>query len=422
MHGLNGPVGILLHGLLAEADAAAQIVIQAGDHRVLLDVTDAENTCGTALLRQQGEAVLDGLPGGLVLDLLAVEADGAASLGHGAEQVLQHLGAAGAVQSGDAQHLALAKLEAGLLQTGILTGQVFYLQDHVAGYIVLGREAVGQLTAHHQLNDLAHGQVLGVAGGHPLTVAHDGDLVADAEDLIHLVTDIDNAAAALAQHIDDAEQVLHLGLRQRGGRLVEHDDLGVVADGLGDLHHLPLGNGQRGHDGLGIHVNVQLLKDLPRALTHGGLADHDAARLGVAAQPQVVHHAAGQCLIQLLMDHGDAVFQRLLRIFEINFLAVQNDGAAVFGIDAKQALHQRGFSRAVLAHQRMDGTGPDGKGNAVQRLDTREFLCDIPHFQQCRLLHMRFPPVCIISAALRSAAQSAPLRVKSGSVNEPPVM
>ena len=332
-----------------------------------------------------------------------METDGAAALCHGAEEVLQHLGAARAIQARDAQHLALAELEAGLLQAGILAREVLHLQDHISGDIVLGGEAVGELPAHHQLDDLAHGQILGLAGGHPLAVAHDGDLVADAEDLVHLMADVNDAAAPVPQHVDDTEQVLHLGLGERGGGFIEDDDLGIVADGLGDLHHLPLGNRQRGHDGLGVHMDIQLVEDLPGALAHGALADHDAAHLGIAAQPKVVHHAAGQRLVELLVDHGDAVLQRLLRVFEVNFLTVQDDGALLLGIDAEQTLHQGGLSGAVFTHQCVDGARADGKGNAVQRLDTGEFLRDIPHFQQCRLLHMRLPPICIDSRRLFAA-------------------
>ena len=143
-----------------------------------------------------------------------MEGDGAALPGHGAEQVLQHLSAAGAVQSGDAQHLALAQLEGSVLQAGVLAGDVLHIQDHVTGLVGLGREAVGQFPAYHELNDLLHGQLLGRAGGHPLAVAHDGDVVADAEDLVHFVADVDDAAALFLQHIDDAEQMLHLSLGQ----------------------------------------------------------------------------------------------------------------------------------------------------------------------------------------------------------------
>ena len=111
MHGLDGPLGVFLHFLVAEADAAHQIVFQVGNDRILPDVPDAEDTGGPALLGEQGKAVFNGLPGGPVPDDPAMELDGAARLGHGAEQILQHLGTAGAVQAGDAQDLPLAELE-----------------------------------------------------------------------------------------------------------------------------------------------------------------------------------------------------------------------------------------------------------------------------------------------------------------------
>lgn len=106
--------------------------------------------------------------GVLVADGLAVEGDGAAGTGHGAEQILQHLGAAGAVQTGDTQNLALPQLEGSVLQAGVLARDVLHVQDDLTGLVGLGREAVGQLPAHHQADDLIHGQLLGRTGGHPL--------------------------------------------------------------------------------------------------------------------------------------------------------------------------------------------------------------------------------------------------------------
>ena len=127
------------------------------------------------------------------------------------------------------------------------------------------------------------------------------------------MADINDAAAPVPEHVDDAEEVLHLRLRERRGGLVKDDDLAVVADGLGDLHHLPLADGHGGHDGLGVHGDLQLPENLLGAPAHDLLADHQAPRRrGLAPQPQVVLHAAGQGLVELLVDHGHAVFQRLL--------------------------------------------------------------------------------------------------------------
>ena len=91
-------------------------------------------------------------------------------------------------------------------------------------------------------------------------------------------------------------------------------------------------------------------------------------------------------------QEGNAVFQGVLSAFEVHIFAVQGHGAAVPAVDAEQALHQGGFTRAVLSHQGMDGAGPDRQVHVVQGLDAREFLADAAHLQQCRLLHI-LPPL-----------------------------
>ena len=308
--------------------------------------------------------------------------------------------------SGDAQNLSLPQLEGGVLQPGVPARDVLHVQDDLPRLVGLGGEAVGELPAHHQPDDLVHGELFGRAGGHPLAVPHDGHVVADAENLLHLVADVDDAAALIPEHVDDAEQVLHLGLGEGRGGLVKDDDLGVVAHRLGDLHHLPLGHGQLGHDGVGVHGDLQLLENLPGALVHNALADDEAAHLGVAAQPQVVLHRAGEGLVQLLVHHGHAVLQRLLGAFEFHLPAVQGDGALIPAVNAEQALHQGGLARAVLPHEGVDGAGPDGEVHAVQRLDAGEGLGNAPHFQQCRPIHT-VPPLCNMNK--RGCPPAAPL-------------
>ena len=201
------------------------------------------------------------------------------------------------------------------------------------------------------------------------------------------MADVDDAAALFLQHIDDTEQVLYLGLGQRRGGLVKNDDLGVIADRLGDLHHLPLGNGQGGHDRLGVNRHIQSVKNLAGTLGHRALADHDATHLGIATQPQVVLHGASQGLVQLLMDHGHTVFQGFLGTFKVDLLAVQSDGAGIPIIDPEQALHQGGLSSAVLSHQSMDCACPDGEIDVIQGLDAGELLADPLHFQQNWMIH-----------------------------------
>ena len=181
--------------------------------------------------------------------------------------------------------------------------------------------------------------------------------------------------------------MLHLLLGQRRSGFVKHDDLGIEGNRLGDFHHLPLGYGHRAHDGLGVDVDAQLLKDLHGVIVHLLFRnDRGSLDFGIAAQPDVVHYIAAQGLVQLLVHHRDAVVQRLARGAEVDLLAVQKDFAVVFIVDSEEALHQGGFSGAVFAHQRMHRARLDREGHIVQRLNARKALADMLHLQKlaCR--------------------------------------
>ncbi len=77
--------------------------------------------------------------------------------------------------------------------------------------------------------------------------------------------------------------------------------------------------------------------------------------LGFPSDPDVFRDRHISHQVQFLMDHGNAVFQRIKRGIETNIGAFQADFAAVWLVDASQNLHQRRFSSAVLAHQRVHG-------------------------------------------------------------------
>ena len=255
------------------------------------------------------------------------------------------------------------------------------LHQHLAGDVVLGREAVGHLTVDHALDDIVGREILRLVGGDPLAVTHDGDLVGDALDLVHLVGDIDDADALIAQAAHDPEQMLDFFAGQRGGRLVKNEDLGVVGNGLRDLEHLALRNGHGADDRLRIDLDLQIVQNGLGVVVHFFMVDQTALQRE-AAEPHVFHDAAVEHLIELLMHHGYAVIEGVARAGEIDLLAVHPDGARVLFIDTEQALHERRFAGAVLAHQGVDGAGAQLESGMVQRLDARELLFDIEHFEQ----------------------------------------
>ena len=268
---------------------------------------------------------------------------------------------------------------------------MFCLKQHIADGMLLRRIAVGQLATDHEANDLVHCQFGGGAGCHPGAVAHDGDFIRNAEDLLHLVRDVNDPAALCPQHVDDAEEMLDFLLGERGGRLIKYDHLGVVRHRLGDLDHLPLRNRHFAHNGLRIDIQPEFFEQLLGRGIHLLLACQRNAGgdLRESAQPHIVHDIALQRLIQLLMHHGNAVFQCLLGVCKVDFPAIQVHMSAVLGIHAEQALHQRRFAGAVLPHQGMDGACFHGQRNIVQRLDAGKRLVDILHAQKHICLCLR---------------------------------
>ncbi len=102
-------------------------------------------------------------------------------------------------------------------------------------------------------------------------VAHHRDALADLEDLLETMRDEQHRVAACAKRLDDAEQPLDLGGRQRCGRLVHHDHAGVRRQRLGDLDELLVGDREPASEPVRVEPDAELLEQ------RGGLASHPPA-------------------------------------------------------------------------------------------------------------------------------------------------
>ena len=191
------------------------------------------------------------------------------------------------------------------------TGEILHVKQHFSDLVVLGRELVRHLTADHQADDFFLGEFFRRLCGDPLAVAHDRHVVRDPEDLIHLVADVDDADAILRQLVHDAEEVIDLVLCQGAGGLIQNQDLRIVGDGLGDLHHLAFGHGQLSDDLPRINVDLELLEDSFRVSVHFCSIHKAESRGREAAQPDVFHDVAAEHLVQFLVHHGHAVIQSI---------------------------------------------------------------------------------------------------------------
>ena len=157
-------------------------------------------------------------------------------------------------------------------------------------------------------------------------VAEDGDTIADREDLLELVRNVEDRDALAPQAPDRLEERLGLVERDRGGRLVEEQDARVQRQGAGDFDQLLLCRAEA-LDTVGrpdvetdpLHVRPRLAVDpfpgdpLPRP------AD-DPLEEDVLARGEGRHQAP------FLVDDADAVGKCLARTGDIGVAAVDPVG------------------------------------------------------------------------------------------------
>ena len=198
------------------------------------------------------------------------------------------------------------------------------------------------------------------------------------------MADIDDSHALFPQFVDDGEKGLHLCGGQGRGGLVQDQHLAVRRHGLGDLHQLHLGDAEGAQLSLGIKVQMHFLQHRLRVLVHLLVihSDDGPHPLGrIAAYVNIFADAPFRNGLEFLVNHGNAPVQRVQGAFDLDLLPLVDNLTLVHVINAEHTLHQRGFTCAVLSHQRMHSTGAEVELRVIQRLDTGEGLDDITHFQ-----------------------------------------
>ena len=197
--------------------------------------------------------------------------------------------------------------------------------------------------------------------------------VHDVLELLQPVGDVHDAAALGFQLPNDAEQVVDLPGGEGGGGFVHDQHLGVVGQGLGNLHHLLLGHGQLAHHLPGVQVDFQLVQDAFGFGLHAGVVQLEALAL-FPAQEHVFRHGQVPAHVQLLVDDGHAHLLGQLGVQVPVPLPEDFQLPRVPLVDAAEHLHQGALARAVLPQQGHDLAGAQREVHMVQGLDAGEAL------------------------------------------------
>ena len=266
------------------------------------------------------------------------------------------------------------------------------MTDDIAGFQHRGAERDGGLwkevvdpPSDHHLHELGCIGVGDVARPDIGAVAKHRNTVADGENLVQTVTDVNDADAAGPQPPHDVEEPRDVTFGQRRGRLVHDEDARVVRQRAQDLDSLAVADRQRADD----LVCGQII-DLERGEERFGPGAHgapvDAAHSGArrVTEKNVLRDRQLGEEQQFLINRGDASALGVLWTGEARFSATDQNGAAVGLVDPGNDLDERRFAGPVLSEEGMDLPRADFERHARQRSHARKCLLDIAHFEERR--------------------------------------
>jgi hypothetical protein len=314
-------------------------------------------------------------------------------------QRLEHLTAAGTHQPGEPDDLAGPYGQVDVVQCRPARlrpqAEALHAQAYVAAAVLgrLAREQLAERTAHHHLDQLGTRRLRHRAPPDVRAVAQHGHRVGDLRQLLQPVGDVDDRHAAAREIADHLEQPPHLGVGQRGRRLVHHEDPDVAAERLGHLDELLLGDAAVPHLAARAQPQAQAGQQLGRTGVRGGAVAGAPGRAGLPAEDDVVRDGQLRHEVQLLVDHGDAVPRGVLRGVDRHLLTGHLDDALVVAVHAGEDVHQRGLARAVLTEQRGHLPGVHGQVDAGQRAHAGEALADAPHAEHDLPCHRHAHPM-----------------------------
>ena len=304
-----------------------------------------------------------------------------------------NLGAPSTDQTGKTQNFAAADMETDVLENACVR-EPLDLQNRLTDWNVFLGEHIGDIAANHAGNEAALRDLRNRPLADGLAISHDADIVAELEDLLHAVRDIDDRAVFGGQAVDNLEEALDLARRQRGGGLVHDDDSGVGGQRLCNFQHLLLGDAERADLGCRVDIQVILVEkclcpfDRVPDPDKAGRADPFVAQVHIGLYCHLRHQ------VQLLIDHCHTGSLRVLRLSNLHRLAVNQDFACVAGNNAGQYAHQRRFSGTVFAHQDVDLAAIGVVMDIGKRVNAAEALGNPFHFQ-CFYIHHCVPPHCV---------------------------
>ena len=298
-----------------------------------------------------------------------------------------------------------------------------YREDGLADAALPGPGGVDfDLPVDHQVDQLVAVHLGGGSGLDRLAVAQDCDGIADLENFLQTMGDVNNGLPAGFQILNIFQQLRHFSMTKSRRRFIHDNDVGILCQYASDDHHLLIGDIQLS----GLHFAGQIDFQLFELLITGGIqlfpVDQQRQRTcRLFAIEDVFRHRKIADKGQLLRNDGDAQLLCMAEALDLDLLPIEQDLSAVFCNDTGQDLHQGRFASAVLAQKGMAASALHLQINVTQRLDAAKALLDAVHLNDIVVFlaqKIHLPGVSRRSMSHRACKRTfAPLVTSSHVVN-----
>ena len=253
------------------------------------------------------------------------------------------------------------------------------------------------VAADHQPRELLLARLVRPAAGHHLAAPHHVHRVGRGHDLAQLVGDEEDGDAVVLEDREDLEQPVRLLRGQHPGRLVQDQDARAPQERLQDLDPLLKADRELADQGVRIDLEPVRGADL-RHLRPGRLLALGEQRAAFTPEHHILEHCHGRDQHEVLVHHADAVVDGVRGAGHPDRLPVDQNLAAVGGVEPVEDGDQGRLAGAVLSDDSGDGAPVDGKVDVAVGVDGFEVLVDPAKLDRRRKAlfaggRVRFDPV-----------------------------
>ena len=218
---------------------------------------------------------------------------------------MREFGAAGADQADQADDLAGAQSQIDV-RVLALARQAGGFDDDRRVADVAGGDGLIEPLARHQFRQPRLRHARGVEHADQSSVAQNGDAARHVEHLREPMAHEDHGDAGRGERAHDGEQMVRLGLCERGGGLVHEDELCVARERARNRHQLSSRNRQAFQRRAEVELHAELGERGARGLAHGAVV-HEPRRAHEAVERDVLGDRHFREKRQVLPNHRHAL-------------------------------------------------------------------------------------------------------------------